>query len=139
MKIIDLINRNIHGLSIEELETLLSYYENHEESHKYEFKIKQIKRVVRHKGRPEKKDWIKLAEEDRETKKKWLELGATWVCRESMTEWYYKGKPFYKWFSGVNVNEEIHRLRKSDKKLMGLIENENTIYHQQTPQRQHKQ
>ena len=123
---IDLISKNISDLTDEELETLLVYYENHEEKYKYEFKIRQLKRAIKIRKRAKNREpeWVDLAKEDKTTKEKWLELGATWKNDENMTTWFYKGKPFYRWFSGGHINQEIHRLREADKRLMEMIEEE---------------
>lgn len=123
---IELISKNISDLTDEELEILLGYYKNHEEKYKYEFKIRQLKRAIQIRKRVKNREpeWVKLAKEDKLTKEKWLELGATWECKHPYTTWFYKRKPFYRWFSGGHINQEIHRLREADKRLMEMIEEE---------------
>lgn len=120
---IELISKNISNLTDEELEILLDYYKNHEEKYKYEFKIRQLKRAIKIRKRAKNREpeWVRLAKEDKLTKEKWLELGATWKNDENMTTWFYKGKPFYRWFSGGHINQEIHRLREADKRLMEMV------------------
>ena len=124
---IDLITKDTSELTIDELKKLLNYYENHDEKYKYEFRIKQIERTIRIRERAENRasEWVELAKEDKKTKEKWLELGATWECKHPYTTWFYKGKPFYRWWSKVHVNQEIHRLREADQRLMKMIEEEN--------------
>lgn len=123
---IELISKNISDLTDDELETLLVYYENHEEKYKYEFKIRQLKRAIKIRKRAKNREpeWVDLAKEDKTTKERWLKLGATWECKHPYTTWYYKGEPFYRWFSGGHINQEIHRLRDADKRLMEMIEEE---------------
>ena len=123
-RLTELIGKNLSDLTDEELEILLDYYKNHEEKHKYEFKISQLKRAIkiRKQAKNREPEWVKLAKEDKLTKEKWLELGATFECEHSYTTWFFKGKPFYRWFSGVHINQEIHRLREADKRLMKMIE-----------------
>jgi len=124
--LIELISKNISDLTDDELEILLGYYKNHEEKYKYEFKMRQLERSIKIRKRAKNREpeWVRLAKEDKLTKEKWLELGATWKNDENMTTWYYKEKPFYRWFSGGHINQEIHRLREADKRLMEMIEEE---------------
>ena len=118
---IELITKNTYKLTVDELKTLLAHYESHEEKYKYELKIRQIKRILKNRTKKQTPAWIDLAKEDKETKEKWLELGAYYKCTESMTTWYYKGNPFYRWFSRVHVTQEIHRLREADRRIMKMI------------------
>ena len=114
-RLTELIGKNLSDLTDEELEILLDYYKNHEEKHKYEFKISQLKRAIKTRKRAKNREpeWVELAKE----------LGAEWKNVETMTTWYYKGEPFYRWTSGVHVSEEIVRVREADKRLKEMVKN----------------
>ena len=124
MTIIELINKSIYSMDINELSALLKYYENHTERYKYESKINSINRAIERVSRKviEEESWIALAREDKATKEKWESYGAYFKNNSPYCIWYYNDIEFYRWVSGVHVSEEIYRLREADKKIMNLIE-----------------
>src|SRR5690625_669618 len=92
-----------------------------------EGRIKRIKRRIVEFERKESAEesrralWKRLAEEDKAMKAEWELLGATFQCNEFYCEWEYGGEVFYRWFSGVRVEDEIHRAREADKKLKEMV------------------
>src|SRR5690625_2677769 len=110
-----------------ELEACLALLENDINASYRERRIERIKRRFVEFERKESSEesgralWKRRAEEDKEMKAEWERLGATFRTNESMTTWEYDGKPFYRWFSGVSVEEEIHRAREADKKLKEMV------------------
>lgn len=118
---------DFEGMSIDELKTFLSLLEDDIGAPYRERRIRRIKSRIDTIERVEnytdnkRELWRRLAEEDKAIKSGWERLGATFRTNESMVTWEYEGKPFYRWFSGVSVEEEIHRVRKADKRLREMI------------------
>ena len=118
---------DFENMSKGELEAFLALLENDINASYRERRIERIKRRIVEFERKESSEesrralWKRLAEEDKAMKAEWERLGATFRTNESMTTWEYDGKPFYRWFSGVSVEEEIHRAREADKKLKEMV------------------
>lgn len=116
------------SMNKDDLKTFLTILESDTNSSYRNERIERIKRriaeIERREGveKERRVRWLRLAEEDKAIKDGWLAIGATFRNVESMCVWEYEGEPFYRWFSGVNVEDEIKRARKADRELRRLIE-----------------
>lgn len=119
----DLLQRSVYSMTLEELKSLQEHYDSHSERYKHLERIDGIERAI--KRLSEKKNdepaWMEFAREDKETKRKWLSLGAKWHEWHSFTIWTYEGENFYQWSSGAMVWDEIHKLRQAEERLMQII------------------
>lgn len=123
MKASDLIGRSVYGMMMDELVFLQEHYANHKERHKHIERINSVERAIKRLN--EKNDdepaWMEFAREDKETKRKWLYLGAKWHEWHSFTIWTYEDEKFYQWSSGAMVWDEIYKLRQVNERLMQII------------------
>jgi len=115
------------NMSKSELKAFLALLEDDINASYRERRIERIKRRIVEFERKENAEesrrvlWKRLAEEDKAMKAEWERLGATFQCNEAYCEWEYGGEIFYRWFSGVSVEDEIHRAREADRKLKEMI------------------
>src|SRR5690625_5729628 len=114
-------------MSKSELKAFLALLEDDINASYRERRIERIKRRIDDMVRKESSEesrralWNRLAEEDKAMKAEWERMGATFRCNEAYCEWEYGGEIFYRWFSGVSVEDEIHRAREADRKLKELF------------------
>lgn len=119
---------NFDGMSKDRLETFLKFLKNDKDAPYREDRIRRIEKRLRAINQTEQYNterrakWRILAEEDKAIKAEWERLGATFRANESMVTWEYEGKPFYRWFSGARVEDEIHRAREAYRMLKEMVE-----------------
>lgn len=116
------------SLNEEEMHQFLNYLKEHQDAPFREKRMRKLERLIKEKERRDAAR-TKLEQEQRnaaleyaELTKKWESLGAYWICRESsLTQWFYKDKCFFSWFSGVDAIEHLQSAKKADVELEKLI------------------
>lgn len=133
MGILDLINKSPYKCDLEECEILLNHYNNLDNFYDYEMKIRALERQIKKLTKPKSfPQWELDAMEYIVLTEKWESLGCYWKIVESLTRWYYKGKEFYRWWSGSPISNNIIKAREADSILDEML-TQNEFYIEDTP------